>query len=273
LDKTRLAVIATYIEGIDKHLISELDKISPGLVRIGDPDQATAGVRDALNAEMQGGYTNRFANDQLYSDVSLGELAAVPSPAPALEQFRPVNIPEGESITVAGQPSDIIPKTPIDDLPWGQRQIIKTLRRRFGTPANMDRPWVSVNNAERGFTFRVGGKKGTVTVSQDELMQMEQDGWIDVRLDQNGDINGVKPGPELQAEGRAMSEVEDALTQNMMNVVGDAGAEPVRLAEEALARAQRPVPAAQEKIAELQAELETAIAQGKANVVAARELL
>ena len=103
-------------------------------------------------------------------------------------------------------------------------------------------------------------------------MQMELDGWIDVRLDQNGDINGVKPGPELQAEGRAMSEVEDALTQNMMNVVGDAGAEPVRLAEEALARAQRPVPAAQQKIAKLQAELETAIAQGKANVVAAREL-
>ena len=187
------------------------------------------------------------------------------------KQITGTNAPEGDVIPTTGQPSDIIPQTPIDSLPWSQRQVIKLMRKRFGTPADLERPWMRVTPGERGFSIRVGNR--AVTINMDDLRQMELDGWVAADVPKsNGQITRIKPGPKLQAEGRAMSEVEGAISENLGKLLSEAGDQPVRAAQDALNRASQPVTKQQQRIARLEAELATAIEQGKANVIAEREL-
>ena len=194
----------------------------------------------------------------------------------AADVFQPVEVPaaqrvpEGETINVPGQPSDIIPPTPIDQLPWSQRQVVKLMRQRFGSPPDLSRPWVSVKQGERGFSIRVGNK--TYATNQDELLGMEADGWIVAERRKDGSITRIKPGPELQAEKMAMGRVEDAVRENTIEAISEAGAREVGAAERAVDQASQPVTPSQRKIAELEARLQTAVAQGKADVVAAGEL-
>lgn len=186
-------------------------------------------------------------------------------PAPEKDPLAGANVPEGENIPVGAQPSDVIPQTPIENLPWGQRQVIKLIRSR-----KSGKSWTSVKTKNgRGF-IQVGGK--TLGVSQQDLIKLADEGWIIAERVKSGEIKRIKPGPELIAEGQPYSKAEDAILNDVTAALDDVGMPEVNRAEEALARASEPVSSEQKRIAQLEAELAAAKENTKIEKIIEREL-
>jgi hypothetical protein len=186
-------------------------------------------------------------------------------PAPEKDPLAGANVPEGENIPVGAQPSDVIPQTPIENLPWGQRQVIKLIRSR-----KSGKSWTSVKTKNgRGF-IQVGGK--TLGVSQQDLIKLADEGWIIAERVKSGEIKRVKPGPELIAEGQPYSKAEDAILNDVTAALDEVGMPEVNRAEDALARASEPVSSEQKRIAQLEADLAAAKENTKIEKIIEREL-
>lgn len=207
------------------------------------------------------------AAEDAETDAAFGAVPDAPAPAPAPLPPEPMGtaVPTGEAIPVGTQGSDIIPQAATDGLTWTQRQIVKLVRGRQSSGR-----WVSVKDKEGRGSIRIGGR--TLAATPEDLAVLVDKGWLAPDLSKSGRISRIAPGPILLSEGKTYADAPAAIRDALGQTLDEVGSAGTNAAEDALARASAPVTKDELHIAQLEADIKSAVENGKIQALIEREL-